>query len=175
MHQSIQDAKEVWRKTIHGDGGVCPCCERWGKVYTRTINKTMAASLQWLYDETLKSVGQIGNWVDVPNTAPKSVLRSNQLPSLRWWGLVERQLPDPQDKAKKHSGMWRITLRGIDFVEGKHLVPKKILTYNTEAVGFGDELVNFKTASGIKFDMEAVMTSTAVLQSGALFAATGPI
>lgn len=151
---TLLDAKAGWRKTIHGKGGNCPCCERFGKVYARALNKTMVESLKWLADQnTAKGLRE---WIDVPNTAPKAVLRSNQLASLRWWGLVERQLPDPGDKKAKHSGMWRVTLRGMDFVEGRLLVPKKVSTYNGEVVSTSDEMVSI-TSLFPGFNYSAVM------------------
>ena len=163
---TIQDAREAWKKTIHGDGGVCPCCDRFGKVYARALNKTMILSLQWLYKANQEA--GLREWIDVPNTAPKSVLRSNQLASLRWWGLVERQLPDPEDKKVKHSGKWRVTLRGLDFVEGSLLVPRKVSTYNGEVVSFSDDEVAIKDVVA-DFNYEAVMTTTHIPESKALF------
>lgn len=166
--QSISDAKDSWRTIIHNDGGVCPCCDRWGKVYGRAINKTMADSLEWLYHKNT-AMG-VRTWIDVPNTAPTFVIRSNQLPTLRWWGLVERQEKDPTDKLQKHSGKWRITLKGADFVEGKLLVPKKVFTYNGEVTSTSDELVAFSNCTG-DFDYEATMMPVPVAVGGALFAA----
>lgn len=153
---TLNQARQQWRDTIHKDGGVCPCCDRWGKVYGRGINATMAASLEWLY--TVNLAKGLRTWIDVPNTAPKSVVRSNQLATLRWWGLVERQSPSPDDKSVKHTGMWRITLRGMDFVEGKILIPKKVFTYNGEVVSFGSEEVAFAECKG-KFDFAAIMAT----------------
>lgn len=156
--QTIQEAKDAWHATIHADGGQCPVCERFGKVYTRVLNKTMMHGLQWLYDANMQK--GLREWVNVPETAPKEVLRSNQLASLRWWGLVERQLPAPDDKKSKHSGKWRITLRGCDFVEGKLEVPLKVQTYNAEAIGFSDDLVTFSKVRG-DFDYGSLVTAAA--------------
>ena len=164
--QTIQEAREAWKATIHGDGGTCPCCERFGKVYARALNKTMVASLKWLASQNVEK--GLREWIDVPNTAPKSVLRSNQLATLRWWGLVERQLPDPNDKKVKHSGMWRVTLRGMDFVEGRLLVPKKVSTYNGEVVGVSDEVIAIGEVKA-GFDYEATIAPTHVNLQHKLF------
>jgi len=166
-HQTLQEARSGWKSTIHGDGGICPCCDRWGKVYSRAINSTMALSLQWLYDANMKA--GVRCWVDVPNSAPKEVLRSNQLATLRWWGLVERELPDPEDKKRKFSGNWRITLRGMDFVEGRALVPKKVMTYNGDVVGSSDEMTTFEACKGAGFNYSSVMTTTFVAGTDRLF------
>ncbi len=153
---TLDQAKQEWLATIHGKGGDCPCCNRWGKVYSRNINKTMVQSLRWLYDACAEKPR--GAWINVPNTAPKSVLRSNQLATLRWWGLVERQPTSPQDN-RKHSGMWRITLAGMDFVEGLTCVPKKVFTCNGEVVSHGPELVDINTISA-GFDFHATMAGS---------------
>lgn len=128
----LDEAKLWWQKTIYNDGGDCPCCGRWGKVYPRSINVTMAKSLVWLGDHS--------SWVDVPNTAPRWVLRSNQLPTLRWWGLVERMENSP-DSDQKHSGVWRVTSRGRDFLSGYYAVPKKVFTYDGWPVKWSEEEV----------------------------------
>ena len=41
----LEQLRAAWRSTIEEDGGHCPCCDRWGKIYSRTLNKTMAKSL----------------------------------------------------------------------------------------------------------------------------------
>ncbi len=165
---TLKQAKADWREVIHGDGGNCPVCERWGKVYARNLNKTMAISLQWLYTAQ-KEAGDPRTWIDVPNTAPKHVLRTNQLATLRWWGLIERKPEDLEDKTQKHTGFWRITLKGMDFVEGKVLVPKTVETYNAEVVGYGKELINFRTALGIKFDYSQALNSVSSADMTKLF------
>ncbi len=158
--------KAQWHTTIHGDGGECPTCERFGKVYSRGLNDTMAKSLEWLYDQNTKQ--GVRTWINVPSTAPAEVIRTNQLPSLRWWGLVERELPAPGSK-QKHSGNWRVTLRGADFVEGKMLVPKKVMTYNGEAVGYSDEQTDITSCHKASFDINDVMTTTNLTERNALF------
>lgn len=170
VSDTLKQARSDWHATIHGDGGNCPVCERWGKVYSRNINRTMARSLQWLYDAQQKA-SDLRTWIDVPNTAPKHVLRTNQLATLRWWGLIERKPEDLEDKTQKHTGLWRITLRGMDFVEGKIRVPKTVKTYNAEPVGYGKELVSFTDVHEIEFDYDAVMETNSEELKDKLFGA----
>lgn len=168
----LEHLRHSWNKTIHGDGGKCPCCDRFGKVYSRTINETMAKSLEWLYKQnTTKGLRE---WIDVPNSAGKEILRTNQLSLLRWWDLVGRQTPSPTDKKHKgkHSGMWRITLKGMDFVEGKAVVPYKVHTYAGEVVGQTDDnLITFEACRGTRFDYQETMRQTNVEGAKALFPA----
>lgn len=170
MTTELEQLRQSWKATIHGDGGKCPCCERFGKVYARGINETMANSLRWLYNKNNEK--GLREWIDVPNTADKEVLRTNQLATLRWWGLVERMTPPPDEKKNKtkHSGMWRITLKGLDFVEGRADVPRQVFTYNAEPVGFSDDKTTFAACKGKAFDLKSVMTQTHVAEGKKLFA-----
>jgi hypothetical protein len=43
-----QELRDQWRHTIDDEGGHCPVCDRWGRVYARGINNTMASALIWL-------------------------------------------------------------------------------------------------------------------------------
>ena len=146
--KTLEDSKADWLHMINGDGGHCPCCNRWGKIYPRQFNSSMARALIWL-------VGTSQEWTDVPNTAPKWLTRTNQLPTVRWWGLaVGRESEDP---AIKDSGMWRPTQRGIDFARGRVSVPKKVYTYNAEVLRFGKEHIRIAEAFKTRFDYEQVM------------------
>jgi hypothetical protein len=145
----LDKLRSAWRVVIDGEGGRCPCCDRWGKVYPRSLNETMAQSMIWLAKQSAN-----GDWVDIPQRGPRWLVRSNQLPTLRWWGLVERL--DTEDKTKKHSGFWRATEKGILFAQNRLQVPKKVYTYNAEVEGFSEELVTIQDCVDF-FDYSSVM------------------
>ena len=151
MENFLNKLRSDWRKTIEGDGGTCPCCDRWGRVYGRGINKTMARSLIWLAHHS-----QGEKWVDVPLLAPRWLVRSNQLPTLRWWGLVQRL--DTDDPQQKHSGFWRATTLGLQFAANEVQVPKKAFTYNAAVEYFGEEMVRISDCVE-RFSYEDVMRS----------------
>lgn len=169
-HDNLSALREGWKATIHGDGGDCPVCDRFCKVYDRTINQTMADALEWLYKAATAPGADLRAWINMPLNAPKEILRSNQHTTLRWWSLIERMMPDETDKRKKHSGMWRITLKGMDFVEGRLSVPKRVYTYNGEPVGFSDEVVRFKDCTD-SFHYGEMMQGTAQAVGRSLFPA----
>ena len=146
--KTLEDAKADWLYAINGDGGYCPCCDRWGKIYPRHFNSSMARALIWL-------VAKGPRWTDVPNTGPKWLTRTNQLPTVRWWGLVVRR--ESEDPTVKHSGMWRPTQRGIDFAHGRLAVPQKVYTYNAQVLRFGEKYIRIEQAFKTKFDYEQVM------------------
>jgi hypothetical protein len=150
--QVLNQLKSDWQDVIEHDGGHCPVCNRWGKIYGRNINRTMTISLIWLASAETDQEG----WVDVPTKAPRWLVRSNQLPTLKWWGLVERK-PNDKDSTNKHSGMWKVTERGARFVDGKIAVPKRAFTYNDEVLGFEDNLVLIHECFRNQFDYEEIM------------------
>jgi hypothetical protein len=113
----------------------------------------MARSLIWL-----ASRSEAGNWVDVPNTAPAWVLRSNQLPTLRWWDLVERN-DSEKSPENKHSGMWRATEYGKQFAANKISAPSKVFTYNGEVVAKSTSLCNIVSCFEFDFDYHEVFNS----------------
>lgn len=136
------------------DGGHCPVCDRWGKVYARILNENMAKSLIWLCREQART----GNdWVDIPNTGPRFVIRSNQLPVLTSWGLVERRPKEKGAKGSRYSGLWRPTGKGWDFYHGTIKVPKKAYAYNNRIEGYSEELVRIDECFETYFDYNQVM------------------
>lgn len=145
--------KSEWEDTIKGEGGHCPVCDRWGKIYPRGINNTMAKSLIWL-----SSRSSDGSWVDVPNTAPSWILRSNQLPTLRWWDMVERN-DDDKSQENKHSGMWRVTEYGKLFAQNKIQAPDKVFTYNGEVVARSVVMTSITQCFKQDFDYRDVFNS----------------
>jgi hypothetical protein len=149
----INDLRDEWHKTIHDAGGVCPVCDRFGIVYRIGLNATMAKSLIWL-----SKAKSPDGWIDVPTTAPKFVLRSNQLPTTKHWGLVERR---PNDNPKiRHSGMWRITDKGRLFVNKQLRVPKKVYIYNDVVEAWSPEDVNVEECFAEHFDYQDAMRRT---------------
>jgi len=136
--------------TITEDGGYCPCCDRFGKQYKRRMNSTMAASLIWLHN-----VGE--GWINVPNVAPKWVVRTNQLSTLKWWGLIERMAAEPGSKVK-HTGLWRVTPEGALFAMGVTTAPAWVVTYNDEPIKFSEEQIRIEDALGTDFDYREVMS-----------------
>lgn len=149
----LNQHREAWRHTIEGDGGHCPVCARWGRIYGRGINETMARSLIWLVSAPLDN-----GWVDIPMKAPRWLVRSNQLPTLKWWGLVERCANDKNSKVK-HIGLWRPTALGYDFVNAGARVPKKVFTYNDKVEAHSTETVAIHQCFKQQFDYQEVMNT----------------
>ena len=55
----LQQQRDAWRHTIEGEGGHCPVCARWGRIYGRGLNETMARALIWLVSLRLRTAGSM--------------------------------------------------------------------------------------------------------------------
>lgn len=160
MFDDGDEIQKSWHEVISGKGGHCPTCHRWGKIYSRILNKTMAKSLIWLCQEKSRTQK---DWVDVPNTAPRFVIRSNQLPILATWKLVERcpkSGVDPKQfktNRAKFSGLWRPTQKGWDFYYDKIKVKQRAFTYNNVVLKYGNNEVSLTDCFETLFDYNEVM------------------
>lgn len=151
----MKSLRAAWQKGIKGkDGATCPCCERFGKVYTRSINRSIAQSLKWMYIFS-KDHG-VGVWADMREDAPQQSIRANEYTKLLSWRLAEKMSVEP-GSSQKNTGMYRITQKGIDFVEGSVMVPKNVFIYNNEVLGVSEELIDFQSCLDEYFDYQELM------------------
>ena len=150
------ELRKAWRSDIEYKGGHCPVCDRWGKIYGRNLNRSMARALIWLCSATKDEDG----WVDVANKSPRWLVKTNQIQSCRWWGLVESKPTDEtDDDSKSSSGFWRPTQAGLDFVFKHTRVPKKVFTYNADVEGISEETVFIEDCFKEFFDYQDVMNT----------------
>lgn len=157
----ISELREGWNHIITHKGGNCLVCGRWGKVNPRIINRTMARSFIWLCKEKLKRPNN--KWIDVQGTAPRSVLRTSQLASMKYWGLIERPRVEhsKENPSKvKHTGLWCPTERGWQFYYGTLAVPRKVFVYNDHVLKESEELTLIKECFDNTFDYTSVMQDT---------------
>lgn len=67
---------------------------------------------------------------------PSYITRSRTFPKLRHWGLIEAG----------ERGEWRPTQRGVDFLEGRITVPKRVYVFNNEKRDESEEQVSARAA-----------------------------
>jgi len=121
---TLEQAGAIWHSVIKSEGGHCPVCDRWGKLYRRGINANMARHLIWLCLQDPREDG----WIDVQRTAPDWMLRAPQIGTLRHWGMV---LDAPVQGAKSRTaGLWKPTAIGLEFAYNRISVPKYKYIYN---------------------------------------------
>jgi hypothetical protein len=157
------------REWVHArldDGVQCPTCCQHAQRYYRRINSGVA---RWLIVLVSLSPRHQPTWTatrDVIRRAASlktfgSSLGSGEAPSLLpFWGLIETR-PNT-DKDKKHSGMWRPTACGYDFVEGKITVPRVAVVYNNTLERLEGEPVSIRQALGKKFSYDELMAGGVV-------------
>ena len=163
--------RELWRHTSEGDGGHCPVCDRWGKVYSVTLTGSMVRALGWLYREHLITGDK---WINLPKRMPRHVMRSYSITSLKHWGFIEQQpKPKPPPKPEgvvvqrkrgekkepvpRTSGNWGITEHGRIFITNQIAVPKKVYLYDDIPRGFDSETAFAKELMDEVFDYDAMM------------------
>lgn len=142
----IRRIRNSWLKAIAGDGAICPCCDRHGKVYRLRLHQTFALALRWIYLN-----GDENGWVNVQNKGPRVILKSKNYGMLAHWGLIE--------SFGKRSGVWRVTEKGKAFGAGLITVPASAFIYNDEVVGFSEEEITFRGCFKETFDFDEMMSA----------------
>jgi hypothetical protein len=107
--------------------GSCECCGRFAKVYKRRINSTMARQLIALYN-----LGGTEKYIHTSDLVVRC--GTGDFAKARFWGLIYQSEEIPVDGAKMN-GKWRLTKLGVDFVEGKLLVPEFALILFDKKIG----------------------------------------
>ena len=145
--------RESFQAKIRGDGCVCPVCDRWAKVYGRTLNATMVRALMWIW--SLSNNGL--SWVDVPKEAREgqgTYDHTKQYSTLKYWGFLDHK-PNVDDPTQKESGIWKPTEKARAFLLGEP-VPDTAYTYNDEVLKMGTETVQIHEIV-LGFDYRQIM------------------
>lgn len=171
MEPTIGELRSLWQKVSEGHGGDCPVCDRWGKVYSISMTGSLVRALGWLYKEHVSTGSE---WINVPTVAPRYVMRSYAITSLKYWGFVKQCPPEPVigkkgkvTKAKtKTSGLWAITPEGKAFVLNRMAAPKKVFVYADHVRGYSKDTVSAKEVMDKQFDYDAMMRDTFATRNG---------
>jgi len=145
MRQKVMQA-------ARGEGGACPCCDQYVKVYKRSISSTMARQLIRVY----RLHGE-GTWFHVRDAMAEGDTGVSDFAKLERWGLIEKRPHEPGDGGKRTSGYWRITPDGEKFVTGRGQVDEFALVYNNNHLGFEGGLITIFSCLGNKFDYKTLM------------------
>ena len=166
LNEATAILRGAWRQTTEHKGGYCAVCDRWGKINTLPLTGSLVKALMWLHREHASS-GEM--WINIPERAPRYVMRSYAISTLKHWNLVAQRYAPPPTKEEikagaprktKTSGMWQITSHGIDFLNEAVKVPKKLFVYNDTRVGASDDLVTARECFEEEFNYDEMMAST---------------
>ena len=142
----LQKLKREWQETIEGDGGCCPVCGKFGKVYKINLSQALALSLKWIADN-----GGEDGWVDVQTKGPRWMLRAKTYALLVHWGFIESQSP--------RSGIWRANAKGRAFLGLEVVAPKAVYIYDNHVMALDAEGTSFRGCFGVKFDFDELRSS----------------
>lgn len=78
------------------------------------------------------------------------LLKDRNFSQLKLWGLVVPEAND--DPAKRSSGKWHPTEKGIEFATERNVVPKYVITRANRVVGFEGPAIGVREALGSRFN-----------------------
>lgn len=148
--ETLEEAKKYLQENFKA-GVRCPCCDRLVKLYSYSINTSLARSLISLYQ---LSQSQIPSHVkDIVAGLPHSCGKNFCI--LKHWGLIKEVTNE--DTKKRSSGFWNITKTGTNFVLGKIRIPQTVEVYNNKVLDISDEVVTIQDCLGKEFDYQELM------------------
>lgn len=156
----LSSAKQYVRDHLR-EGIDCPCCNQRAKTYKRKLNSAMAVCLIEMYHQVIDAPGSYVHIKDMMKASQRFTLNMNggNFATMHYWSLIFEMAKDPEVTEKRTTGNWRITQKGIDFVEGRLTVPKYVFTYNMHLEGLSPEQISIKEALSSKFNYTELMKS----------------
>jgi len=144
------DTAKAWLRKHLDEGAVCPCCNRWARIYRRPLNSGMARSLIMMW----RLAGT--DWMHLTDLGPMDD-RGREETKLAYWGLVEEERTERPDGAR--DARHRVTPLGAHFVKGEVSVQKYARVYNGGGVSVGltGPLIDIHDALRDKFDYQELM------------------
>jgi hypothetical protein len=152
---SLKEA-QGWLREQVDDGARCPCCTQLAKVYRRRIHHTIAKSLIAVYQ---LATPQNEGWVHVPS----QISPACEIGKARYWGLIEESTTPRGDGGR--AGWWRLTAKGVAFVEGREGVRRIARIYDSRCLGFDGEFIYIAQALGSKFNYAELMAGQKEIES----------
>ena len=151
LNCTLDEAKQWLRKRLT-KGARCPLCHQYAKLYKRKLNTGLAKFLLDLY--------KIGRHEEYHHIASllhfKTKTSGTDFYILKFWELIEEKSKDINADTKT-SGYWKITCKGIAFVEQRLKVPSHVCLYNGRLFGFEGEKVTIGQCLGERFSYSELM------------------
>lgn len=158
---TIQQARSLMRPELN-HGVKCLCCGQRAQMYRRQLTSSMIMGLIILYNEARNKTIPEYHYMHLENffkplDVPSSV--RGDIHKLRFWGFIEPADGDKED-GNPNNGFYRLTPKGIDFVNAKILVQKYVKIYNNTFYGFAGPEIDVHVAIKNKFNYTEMMGST---------------
>jgi len=146
----------IFSKENMKDGCKCPACNQNVKMYKKKIDSQMSFFLIKLY--RLSKKNPFKSYFHVQDDIDVSMKVGGSWAKLRYWELIKEQPKDSSDTTKRTSGMWRITDKGIMFVENNLKVPKYVKLYNQTFYGYDGEMTSIEETIKDRFNYSELMS-----------------
>lgn len=126
---TLDEARSHVREHLK-EGTVCPCCGQTARLYRRSINQPMARGLEALFRlDAIENVAYHIGEIYGPG------IHTGDFSKLAYWGLIWEGDDRP--------GLWKITAKGKDFVEGSRTVAKFAFVYGGKCESMSGPEVSF--------------------------------
>ena len=140
---TLNDARQYLQ--LNRDDGVhCPACDQFVKVYRRRMYGAQVRTLIYAY----RQFGQDFFHLSVLDGKQVGV-RQADFPKLEYWALIEKHHDKPH---------YRITDRGVAFIERRLAVPETIVLYDGHLQGFEGVNKHIDQVLPKQFDYQELMS-----------------
>lgn len=147
---SIEQAKHWLRGKALEEGAKCPVCNRYTKIYKRSITSSMAIFLIKFWNRHKNY-----HYHEVKNT--KEYFHCGDYGKLAYWGLLKSK--GNPGIASKSSGYWAITEKGERFARNRLEVPKYCYVYDNNVLSLKGDPVSITDCLTNKYSYEEIFTA----------------
>lgn len=140
---------DFWKRLNAGESLACPCCRRFSKIYTRKIHTGIALQLIQFY-----RLGGHEDYVHSSKLVAPGASGVGDFSKAKYWGLIEGK--EKTDDAKKSSGYWKLTKKGVNYVRGNVSLPGALI-FDDNIIGYTQEHETIQQALGEKFNYQELM------------------
>lgn len=141
--------QDIFNPKTMAEGKKCPCCEQHVEMHKKNIDSMMAYRLFKLYNlnnNSDRTYFHVEDDIKVPNKLGGGWAK------LRHWGLIEQKPKVEGEGNGRTSGFWKITEKGMMFVEGKIMVEEHVRLYNGKKYEVKGKLVSINDCLKNKFN-----------------------
>lgn len=159
--KTLREARNEMQQKLR-EGTICPCCDRYIKIYKRRIHKNIAVGLiEFCKYQTLNK----STWVRLRTLADSSPTfyrycgdGKMDITTGRYWGLLEESGEEPNADTKS-AGMYRLTEKGISFVRNEIKISKYAFILRDTVMDMSEEMVSIVDCLEEKFSYSELMNS----------------
>lgn len=154
-YDEMRPVHEILERGPHA----CISCFQRKGIYHRALRAHHVIGMANLARASIKNFGDPYDFVHIDEFIPK-VNRSragSDFNVTHYFGLAETMIEEVKDKPM--SGKWALTSRGILFLKGKLLIPKKAKLYNNKVFDYHEETIGIEDVlKKQKFSYTEVLT-----------------